>query len=662
MRVYFEHIRWFHRGIIKYYLKREYEIYAFDMKYSVTSRPWVQNLIVDQKITPIFYHAHDPGFGEAIDLVEETFKGKREGLLIKSIRRLIGDEDITSAYKKAKAREFSEFFFVRNYFKKKLTNGQRTSIFYPDKYHLIITRLKSIGITFSDIPGLKVSRIWSFLATLTAIFSRLKSALKFFLYSCVTLFIFLIGTFFRQKDKPLHYRYAIPITQPEFQLRYTGNRRFDFLLDGKDITKNNTVFLLFRPLNSENTAGIDSASEISMSINHKNVNNILSGEYQIYNAYNTKRFNSIRQIIKSGKRPSDGLLLVISAIVALLFDDETSIIVSSTLLKNIIRWRIILSDISFDNYIYFNEESYTQNIINSLIRRSGGKTWYYAHSWGFGYVFTVPYKVEMLDLRYVAWSYLNPNHLIIWNEDMEKYFRLHKQEVSAYHNVGSFWSELIKPHMKKKGVSVLRGIVNEKDISDQMKIVAFFDTSYINDPHYLYNINSAIAFYSAIKRFLKEDGNIFAIIKPSKKIETYTSRHSIWYSHDAKRLKEIWEELSDHPRCWFSEDSSDTPMIQGISDLVVTHAFSSPTIEAIGARKRALFFDPSDKLRGVYADLVPGFVTHGYDELKNRIDELLYKTTDQQYNHYLETHIKPKIDNYIDGFAITRFRKLLSSS
>jgi len=96
-----------------------------------------------------------------------------------------------------------------------------------------------------------------------------------------------------------------------------------------------------------------------------------------------------------------------------------------------------------------------------------------------------------------------------------------------------------------------------------------------------------------------------------------------------------------------------------ISDLVITHCMSSPTVEALGARKKAFWYESGDKHRGLAYDKIPQLVIHGYHDLKKRIEYLLYEINDDEYDEYLNKNIKSKIEYQLDGLALTRFRKLI---
>ena len=95
------------------------------------------------------------------------------------------------------------------------------------------------------------------------------------------------------------------------------------------------------------------------------------------------------------------------------------------------------------------------------------------------------------------------------------------------------------------------------------------------------------------------------------------------------------------------------------SDVIITHCMSSPTAEALGAGKKAFWYESGHKHAGIDYDQVPGLVVHGYEALSRRVRELL-EMPDDGYERYLQESIRGKIDSYLDGKALTRFKDLLS--
>lgn len=124
--------------------------------------------------------------------------------------------------------------------------------------------------------------------------------------------------------------------------------------------------------------------------------------------------------------------------------------------------------------------------------------------------------------------------------------------------------------------------------------------------------------------------------------------------------KPALDELRRHPRCYVPGYKCDSSEVIAMSHLTVSRAFNSPAVEALSARKRAIYFDACGHWRGCIYDNIPGFVVHDYEELRVQVQKLLYDTTDAEYNPFLETHIRNTIDTYLDGRAIAHFRQLPS--
>ena len=121
----------------------------------------------------------------------------------------------------------------------------------------------------------------------------------------------------------------------------------------------------------------------------------------------------------------------------------------------------------------------------------------------------------------------------------------------------------------------------------------------------------------------------------------------------------VYRRLDDHPRAFCVANTFSASEMTAMSDLVLSFPFTSTSLEAIAARKKAVWYDACDKYRGSYFDKVPGLVCHNYDELSSRVNWLLCATSSEEYDRYLDAEVKGKVESYLDGKAITRFRRYL---
>jgi polysaccharide biosynthesis PFTS motif protein len=192
------------------------------------------------------------------------------------------------------------------------------------------------------------------------------------------------------------------------------------------------------------------------------------------------------------------------------------------------------------------------------------------------------------------------------------------------------------------------------------RTIAFFDSSYL--PNSFSPLEDGVIFYQSILKLLEEFPDIFVIIKEKKAEEAVLGIYEKWGGDCNifhQQYKPALDKLRKHPRCHITGYKGDPSEIIAMSDLTITYAFSSSTVEALCARRKAAFFDPNNRWRGYRYDRIPNLVAHSYEELKRLIQKLLYETTEEEYRDFLNVYVKGVIDPYLDGKALTRFRKLL---
>ena len=195
---------------------------------------------------------------------------------------------------------------------------------------------------------------------------------------------------------------------------------------------------------------------------------------------------------------------------------------------------------------------------------------------------------------------------------------------------------------------------------DKFRTLAFFDSSYL--PNSISTLEDGVTFYQCLLKLLEEFPDILAIVKEKKAEETvlkvyenFGGTSDIFYEQYQPALAE----LRKHPRCCVTGYKGDPSEVIAMSDLTITYAFSSSTLEALCAGKKAIFFDTSNRWRGCRYDKIPNLVAHNYDELKELIHYWLYEVTDKNFEDFLNTYVRDEIDLYSDGKAVTRFRQLL---
>jgi polysaccharide biosynthesis PFTS motif protein len=248
-------------------------------------------------------------------------------------------------------------------------------------------------------------------------------------------------------------------------------------------------------------------------------------------------------------------------------------------------------------------------------------------------------------------GYLNYDYVLTWSDEISGYFSRHHQKVKSYENIGCLWAGHIFGIIGGEVKTDIKEKLHKAGFKDDHKLIAVFDSTYLDNS--LTTYEDGINFIEGIYRLLEEMPGIFIIFK-EKKARWFIGKHS-------KEMLDLFDKLQSHPRCYLSFNKISTSEAMAYSDLTISFPFTSTTFEALSAKKKALYYDASDKFRDTYYDKVPGLVCHSYDELRKRAGELLYNIKGEEYEAYLNKDIKNRIDSYLDGKAISRFRTLLIS-
>jgi len=638
IKIVFERIRLIHYPIVMYHLQRRHKIYAFDFTYDMKKCTWLRRLINAEKIIRIYIKPHTKEHGGAIDQTEVIYSNLKNKRLQRIIANLYKSNEIDLIFKKSLLEEIFKYIYINNYLNAEgAKEGLRKILFYPDYYRFYekmiaehsnykINALKNIDFCKWILPLLPIIRASD----------KLRFFGKTFFHLLLKVTLIITGRLIHAVPPRIsHFKYAVPIDQV-FQIKFKGGRNFDFILDHKKINIENTIFILNIPVNDEWLTSYKKKG------------------------YNFLRGQGIYKYIVSNvsTNPISDVFFALLGI-AIRFNSSLLAFLSASIhsLNTFIEQQIIFNRVSFENYIYTNQESLRQLAINILVREQGGKTWDYAFSIGRGLIYAK--DDDFSCYRHILWAFLNSDNYLAVHEDMVSYHRLHLPKVRKYHIIGNIYSGMVSKGSKEMKKDLILEHF-KPNINSETKILVFFDTTFIDSEDAPTTFQDAICFYQDIITLLDEREDILVIIKPSKDEAFFVSPYSQWSS--AKRGRDIihlWNILRRNPKVYWAGDSGDTPSVMAASDLVITHCYSSSTVEALGARKKAIWYESGNKHRGTIYDNIPGLVIHGYANLKERIDSLLYKVNDEEYNNYLDQCIKGKVESSLDGLALTRFRQLL---
>lgn len=632
MIVIFETLRWFHWPVAAYYLWRGAHIHVFDFTYDLKRNPLLRALINAGRIERIYIRTMAKEHGEAIDQTEIVFKKLKHHYqkILKRVSDLYQSEEIELIFKKTLLFEIFRCIYIHNSLR------GRSVLFIPDAYTFYESFIRQWGTyPFSSFEKVVTPRFFSGLAGIFRFFDSWRPALGGFCW-LFSQFIFsvLFHRFAGKSSFTTPFKYAVAVHQ-EIEIKFDNKRRFDFLLDGRTLTPDNSVFLFFLPvIPPKDHHGVDAAAMKKWSF-----------------LCSTRRMPQLKK----------GLPALL-ALPLSLFSLSPFVWAYFRALFTYFFFQRLRGQVSFENYIYTNQESTQQIALNILIRNEGGTTWNYALFLGGGLLY-VPRREDFSTRRHWLWAYLNSDHYVAVSRDAVEYSRTHFQHIRHYHVVGSLYSEMVRECVRENS----REAVGLKWFGPEwrpgLKIVSFFDTSFIDSRDcQTTTFDDAISFYSDILRLMKETRDILFVIKAKKNEGYYLAPDFQWSSLEkGGRIVALWERLKQDGKVFWAGDRGDIPLIIAMSDLVVSYCYSSPTVEALGAGKKSLWYESRDNHAGLYYDSIPGLVVHGYEALVKRMHDLLYEESDEAYENYLKLNILGRVESHLDGRALTRLRQLLAN-
>ncbi len=637
VKVIFERLTSNHRPILAYYLRKQRSVSFFDNDGMAKEKKWVSKLKRQWKISEVlpFGNISNECYGMALDNIDKIYQFLAGGsTLIRGMTEIYGDEKVKLAFKKALTWELSTFYYIDFYLhdeESRLNDNERI-LFIPHIYGEYLRMAKKSGAFFYDHPRIDVADNLNALGRVYGLFTKIRCWLLQF--GTVTLYTFRLMMSGKRGSQIKKYKYAIPINNPDYQFKFKS-RPVDFLLDGKDIRNDNTIFLLMNP-----TISKDNLEEMK-----------------------SKKLNTIdcsNRFMPSWPILREALIYTVKYALPGLFEHHVLFQTMSILIYVFLKWSSILQDIKVEHLITFNDEGLDHIGRNILLNKTGARTWYYAHSASMSYI-SVPPDSDIRNYRHWLWSFLYYDYYVGWNDSMIEYYKLHPGAISNYVSVGCIWARSIVDILAGRGGSKQGKRIFANFDRNKYKTLSFFDSGYVPDS--TSTLEDGVYFYQCILILLEEFPEILAVVKEKKSEETVLAFYQklggnsdIFYQHYRPAL----DKLRKHPRCHVTGYKGDPSETIAMSDLTVTYAFSSPSVESLCARKKALFFDTGNRWRDYYYDRIPNFVAHDYDELKRLIHYWLYEVTEKDFENFLNTYVKGEIDPYLDGQALTRLRKLLS--
>ncbi|GEM_PF-2088250 len=649
--VFFENVTSAHRPLVAWYLARGYRVFVFDFTYKLKFMTWLRKLLLTGRVERIYFHPASRAEGLAMDAAEWFYPQASGHRLIRRLEALYGREETGPVFKYALVQSLARYFYTRLYLQRTIEKESFASriTFVPESYGFwdpllfewCRDRLEPLG-------GVYIPWLPRLLSAAGREWIKVTRYLPYYFGSGMFL---VLGWFARtfatdaRGKASQHYKVVYGIGT-KFQTKFSGARRFDFLLDHQKLTKVNTGFLIERSLEGE---WIERERQAGYQM-------IKQSEY--CTAWGILRYPP--QTIPVGLA-ARALLEGIRRIQAPEWIHQAATLGLWVLSKE----TNLFERIRFEHYVYTNQYGIPPRWRNVLVRRAGGRSWWFAYSNGGGFMYQADQAFASGSdfgdcVRF--WAYENMDHFVSPCSQLIEYHRRHHQRVRWYHEVGNLWSEQILQVAKTLNRDALRHQWFGT-LAQGRKVVAWFDTSFVEAPHSPSTFTEAIQWYRDILRLTQEHEDLLMVIKPSKDEAYYVDPgpHQLWASPRlGQQLMQVWDHLKAHPRIRFLRHTEDPTQVLLASDLTVTFCFSSVSAEALGAGKRGIWYEPGERWKDTLWGKEPLLTAHGYTQLQGLVEKLLFKMSDEEYRGFLQNTVRGLVENFLDGKGLSRFRMLLA--
>jgi polysaccharide biosynthesis PFTS motif protein len=614
------------------YLRVEKRCYASWWFRRYSGKGLLERIAIYPKVNNFEGIFPDPAYED----VDKFFASVKRSRAFIDIERLYGDPDIGLIFKKALTRRLARLYYL-TYVMGRLASmfGNYEVIFVPspgiERYrtdgceiydHIHFSRLTAgAGLERSRADGVRFSRPASAVTYFNSAKRRLVILARL-LAGLVWLCSRWAASLGRTPAAQKCYSYAFMMTSG--RQFFNPVQKPDFLIDGKGIEKEESVFLSYNKFHPKHMAycrknGLEYIDDTDTFISREDIRRVIPICLGLWRAW--------------------------------LKEPET---VTDTAMKAVycyLKWNGLARYYSINNLITLADFGLQGICRNMVLARYGTVSWYYMDALNSGEVFSPDRK--HYPYLHVNWGYLSCDKMVCYSGFIIGYMKRHHQRVKQYLNIGYLWAEHVRLIAEGRLKSHLMERLYEAGYNDGLKLIAVFDTTFHDDT--LFPYEDAAKFLKDIYRMTEERKDVFIVLK-QKKLKSYHRA----VSGRCGEFVQMLEKISVHPRfCLVGWDYETSEMIAH-SYITISFSFTSTTFEALAARRKAIWYDAANAFRGTFFDEVPGLVCHGYDELLKNVERLSCMS-EEDYGRYLDEKIKGRLENYLDGRAITRFRQLLAA-
>ena len=573
-----------------------------------------------------FWHADDRAF----DAVEAVYVALKEGGLVPAsvLTDLYGDTEVEVAFKNRLRGHLADFYQTLIAISLLSKEGVTVEFFPSAAWMQAGEWLNLAGVHWALPEAARVARgLRARLIKAESSLERLKwSGVLALLPAWVALGVRRVTW---SAPLPRSAQVGIRVYASDWGFHGEGSCEIDWLLDGRQVHRENTLFVIEKPVSAKYRKEFEHRCYCWVDISGRNVFRRVSRRF-LFGEFLGRGLKAwARLLIATTRAP--GLFVEVAARGWLEY----------------LRWTAFLEQWRPRHYVAYNHFHFEHLFRNACLRRVGCASWYYVdsiHDRCALYEGSPDRAIRSQEKG----AYLGYDHEVHWGRRDEELYRRMRGSTRAYHVWGPLWSD----HVRRASF-VSEQIERRRSERKIDAIVAVFDTSFGSPTPY--GESGALEFYDALAALLErpEWASRLLLFKP--KLESEYVRAQVSVEAAASR-----ERLLAHPRCLSLPAAKVAPGAAiAEADLTVSIAYTGTTVEALGARRRAFYFDPGGKFRDSYYDRFPDFVAHDREDLA-RLCERWLGMSDADFQKYLDHYLAPEFDGHLDLGAVARFRAALA--
>lgn len=314
-------------------------------------------------------------------------------------------------------------------------------------------------------------------------------------------------------------------------------------------------------------------------------------------------------------------------------------------------WKSCLLAWTFAEYFHprylvvYNDVGFNSTARNIALRATGCHSVFYPHSYNWAIDSTGYWRPH-------PWiSFLYYDILASWGKLQADYYRSGGGRYGESLNLGCLWSEHAQLIQQDEGLrrKYEAELVSVASVSPNRfhRRVAVFDTSVSS----MLSVHDLSGFYEGIIRLSQRLKNVLFLCRPKYPVKEL-------FAQAGETGDQLSKEMHSASNIVFLPDYFETAAAIGLTDLTISACFTSTTVEAIGCGKRAVYYNPTNRMPQAFWCRIPDMVCVSDEEFHERVHYLLYECDDKTYMDYLRTHFMG-IEGHFDGGGITRLRQRL---